>query len=94
MARPGKQEREHMSAVAALGCIACRNLGIPGTPAEIHHIRAGVGAGRRASHYDVLPLCFHHHSAQGVDGYHKYPETWQAKHGTEAELLDQVRGLL
>lgn len=89
-----KAEREHLGKVAALGCIACINLGYADTPAEIHHITTGTGMGQRASHYETIPLCYHHHSAMGVDGFHKHPETWQMKHGRELQLLEQVRGML
>jgi hypothetical protein len=91
---PTKAERDHLARVAALGCIACLNLGYTGTPAEIHHITKGAGMGQKASHFETIPLCFHHHSAQGQDGFHKYPETWQLKHGRELDLLEQVRGML
>jgi len=89
-----KAERDHMALVAALGCIACLNMGYVDTPPEIHHLMAGTGMGQRASHYQTIPLCFHHHSAQGQDGFHKQPETWQMKHGRELDLLEQVRGML
>ncbi len=89
-----KAEREHMATVAGLGCIACHNMGIPDSPAEIHHIRSGMGMGQRNSHWDVIPLCFHHHSAQGEDGFHKHPKTFQARHGTETELKRQVDDML
>ncbi len=89
-----KAEREHMRRVAELGCIACKNLGYDDTPAEIHHITTGTGMGQRASHFETIPLCWNHHSAQGHDGFHKYPETWQLKHGRELDLLEQVRGML
>ena len=89
-----KAEREHMSRVAELGCIVCTNTGYPDTPAEIHHIRAGAGTGQRSCHFRVLPLCFNHHSAQGHDGFHNSPKTWQERHGTEEQLLEQVEGML
>jgi len=38
-----KDEKKHLSAVAELGCAVCRRLGFLGTPAEIHHLRAGQG---------------------------------------------------
>lgn len=87
-------ERAHLDRVAALGCIACRNMGHQDTPAEIHHLLAGAGMGQRSPHWRVLPLCFHHHSAQGVDGIHGGVDTWEAVHGTEQELLAQVYSLL
>ena len=89
-----KEDREHLTKLAEVGCIVCRLELSVFTPAEIHHIRAGQGLAQRASDKDAIPLCFHHHSAQGVDGFHKHPKTWQEAHGTELELLDQTRRLL
>ena len=90
-----KAERAHLSAVAALGCIACRKLGFDDTPAEIHHIRAGKGVGQRASHYEALPLCPHHHRSGGHgEAFHAGKQTWQRKFGTESELLNEVYNLL
>jgi hypothetical protein len=89
-----KAEREYLSRVADLGCILCKHLGYEGTPAEIHHIRTGTGAGRRASHYDTLPLCPEHHRGQtglhglGTKGFAKKYQL------TELDLLAQVKDLL
>jgi hypothetical protein len=63
-----KQERAYMSAQADAGCILCRFLGLGNTPAEIHHLRHGVGAGQRNSNLMTIPLCPEHH--QGRTGYH------------------------
>jgi hypothetical protein len=87
-------ERKHMSRVAELGCMVCRRMGYEGTPAELHHPRAGTGAGRRASHMDVVPLCPRHH--RGSDGLHGlgtkgFPKHWGF---TEQDLLDDTRTLL
>lgn len=89
-------EREHMERVRALGCIigllfgrrsCCRKI-------EVHHL-TGAGMGKRASHYDTIPLCFSHHSAQtGLPfGYavHKGTRTFEIKFGTQRELLEEVR---
>ena len=89
-----KAEKEHLSKVAALGCIVCRHLGYEGTPAEIHHPRRGTGLGQRASHYDAIPLCPEHH--RGNTGIHGlgtkgFPKKWGF---TEADLLDEVKMLL
>lgn len=32
-----KAERQHLNAVAGMGCIVCRRLGYPGTPSERHY---------------------------------------------------------
>lgn len=78
-----KLEREHMGLVAAIGCIVCRS------PACIHHIRDGIGLGMRASHFETIPLCHHHH--QGVEGIHTLgTKIWQGKYGSERELLKKT----
>jgi hypothetical protein len=89
-----KAEKEHLSRVAALGCIVCRRLKFGTSPAEIHHIRSGTGGGRRASHFDVLPLCDRHHR-NGPDALHVMgSKAWQRVFGSEIELLEQVKEML
>ena len=90
-----KHDRKHMGRVAELGCVICRRMGFGPSPAEVHHIRAGTGAGKRASHYDTIPLCCAHHR-QGADGLHVMGrKAWERHHGvTELELLEDVRRLL
>ena len=89
-----KDEKRHLSAVAELGCAVCRRMGYEGTPAEIHHKRAGTGAGRRSSHYDAIPLCPEHH--RGATGLHGlgtkgFPKHWGFD---EEDLLQDTRLLL
>lgn len=60
--------KRHLSRVAALGCILCRHLGTPGTPAEIHHLREGQGVAQRGSDFTSIPLCPEHH--RGASGLH------------------------
>lgn len=87
-----KSESIHLDKVASLGCIICRRNGLH-TPPQIHHIRAGQGMGQRASHYETIPLCYHHH--QGEHGiHHMGTRAWEAKHGTERELLREVLELI
>jgi hypothetical protein len=88
------EERRYLSRVAELGCLVCRRMGYPGTPAEIHHKRAGTGAGRRSSHFDAMPLCPEHH--RGKTGLHGlgtkgFPKHWGFD---EDDLLQDVRDLL
>lgn len=89
------EERKHLSAVAGLGCQICRRNGYDDTPAEIHHIRTGTGAGRRASHFDTIGLCPLHHRL-GNDALHVMGRRrWEGHHGiTELELLAEVKALL
>lgn len=90
-----KAEKEHRNKVAALGCIVCLNRGNPDTPAQLHHIRAGQGMSQRAGEYEVIPLCPYHHQHGGLgNAIHAGQTTWEANHGSELELLFQVRELL
>jgi len=90
-----KQERIHLDRVARLGCIVCRDLGYDDSPAEIHHPRALAGMGQRASHYDAIGLCPAHHRTGGYGvAIHAGQKAWEAKFGTELELLEKVRALL
>ena len=86
-----KAEREHMGAVAALGCVVCRNLGFGETPAEVHHIGNGT-LGKKASNFETIPLCEVHHrnGGHGV-AVHAGRKTFEARYGTERELLEQTR---
>ena len=85
-----RADKQHLSDVASLGCIACRNAGLGPSLAEIHHVRTGSGMAQRAAHTRVLPLCPRHHRACYPTGFHAAPKSWQAEHGSEEALLAQV----
>lgn len=90
-----KDEKAHMGRVAALGCAICRMLGLGETPALVHHPRTGTGAGRRASHYDTIPLCPHHHDHTNESLHGLGRKAFEALFGiTELELVRQTRALL
>lgn len=90
-----KAEKAHLNALADIGCIVCLNLGYGKTPAEIHHIRHGVGIGQRNSHKNAIPLCHKHHRTGGYGiALHSGQKAFEAKYGTEVELLAQVNELL
>lgn len=90
-----KAELRHMDAVARLGCVVCRNLGYGFSPCEIHHVRMGNGMAQRAIHLDTIGLCPAHHRIGGHGvALHAGQRTWEAKFGTEAELLEQVRAAI
>ena len=87
-----KDEKRYLSRVTELGCIVCERLGFFGTPAEIHHVRFSQGTAQRANHYDVIPLCPHHHRNGGYgEAFHAGPKIWQEKFGFEKELLADVK---
>lgn len=79
-----KQEKVWMDKVASLGCYVCER------PAALHHIRPkGTGIGRRTSHFHVIPLCYDHH--QGQFSIHMAKKQFEAKYGTEQEILENVK---
>ncbi|WP_410015830.1 Ref family recombination enhancement nuclease [Sodalis sp. C49] len=87
-----KADRVYLSRVVAQGCIVCRNVGYGNSPAEIHHLRTGQGAGQRASHQTVIPLCPQHHRLGGYGvAIHAGQRQWESRYGTELQLLAQVR---
>ena len=89
MKKTTKADKVYMGRVAELGCIICQ------MPAEIHHIRSGMGLGQRNSHRNVLPLCHRHHrtGAHG-EAIHAGIKTWEYAHGSEAFLLNKVQELM
>jgi hypothetical protein len=84
-----KAEKARLAAVAALPCAVCGLEGV-----QVHHIRTGVGMGRKASHFETIPLCLDHHT--GNDGIHnRGRRAWEAMIGkSEMELLAETNYLL
>jgi len=88
-------DKVYMGLVAELGCIVCRNMGFPDSPAEVHHIKSGVGMGQKSSNFDVIPLCpTHHRNGDYGTAYHRGPKEFENRYGTELELLKQTKELL
>jgi hypothetical protein len=80
-----KAEKAHLTRLAEYGCVICRR------PAEIHHPLKGKGMGMKAGHFEAIPLCHTHHRTGGHGvAIHAGIKTWEANHGTEAELLERV----
>lgn len=81
-----KAERDRLSAVVALGCIACDDMGFPDSPAEVHH---QLGQGR--DNNKVIPLCptHHRHGGFGV-AIHDGTKTWETIYGTQESLVARV----
>ena len=80
-----KAEKAHMEKVRALGCIICGGI------AAVHHCLTGMGG--RKNHMKVIGLCYAHH--QGHDGIHTLGrKAWQAKHGSEQDLMAKVADLI
>lgn len=89
-----KAEKEYLSRVADVGCIACAIQGTPGTFAEIHHLRAGQGMSQRSDYHSAVGLCPAHH--RGTDhprtpSIHLAKRAFISRFGTEEQLLEEVR---
>ena len=90
-----KSEGEWMDAICQLGCIACREMGISGTPAEVHHLLKGA---RRIGHLFTIPLCTQHHRGGRNDAEivsrHPWRRAFESRYGTELELLEKTKELV
>lgn len=83
-----KAEKAHKSAVAALGCMLCKRLGLGETPAELHHLRTG-GWGK-GDYKTLFGLCPEHH--RGKTGIHGLgTKAFERHYGvTQQELLENT----
>lgn len=95
MSKPTKSERDHMARVASLPCVLCERLGQhQWTRTTVHHLRAGQGAGQRASNYLVVALCQDCHT-DGRLGMHGDRTLLRIANVDELDLLgDTIAGLL
>lgn len=91
MRRATRDDRQYMEAVAALGCVVCRNQGQGHQPAQVHHIRQAAGMGQRSPHTLTIPLCPEHHQTGGHGvAIHAGQRTWENLYGSELGLLAQT----
>lgn len=81
-----KKEKEYLDKVFRLGCGLCHKLGLGHTDPEIHHLREGVGAGQRNSHFLTIGLCPHHHR-HNIDGIHGQRRAFKLAGEDEMSLL-------
>jgi hypothetical protein len=105
-AKPGKRkptatEARWMAAIVDYGCVACRMDGLLVRGADgvyeaqrpaVHHILRG---GRRIGHLFTLPLCDPGHHQNGAElgliSRHPYKARFEARYGTEFELLAKLK---
>lgn len=50
--------------------------------------------GQKASHYDTIPLCEAHHQTSGNAIHLMGMRPWEAKYGTQRELIESTKGKL
>jgi hypothetical protein len=96
-AKPGKRsptviEQRWMDSIVEYGCVACRADGVAPRPTAVHHILRG---GQRIGHLFTLSLCDpgHHQGGEqfGLVSRHPYKARFEAKYGTELELLSLLK---
>ena len=92
---PSKKEKELWNAIAELGCIACRKDGRFNPYVSIHHCD---GRTKPGAHKKVLALCAGHHQdgsgAIDLIAVHPYKARFEAKYGTQEELMEETKNLL
>ena len=91
------------TALSDLGCCVCRRQFGVHTPCDPHHLKGHPwsSAGKRADDRHTIGLCKCHHTDGdgserfgGEVGYHYSPAEFEARYGTQAELLAYTDALL
>jgi hypothetical protein len=85
-----------MDRMGQLPCIACLKDGWTNHVISLHHID---GRTKPGAHFLVLPLCAEHHQQDDSDvrqriSVHGRKATFQARYGTERELLAECISLI
>ena len=89
-------EKVYWSRLASLGCIACMRDGVYQPLVSIHHVD---GRTKEGCHMLVLPLCAGHHqdgtgTNKSLVAVHPYKARFEAKYGTQQELMARCAALL
>ena len=86
----GQEALAYMGKVKALPCCVC---GAP-PPSIAHHCIHGRYGTRKASDFDVIPLCSAHHDYPQPDAIHSGKENWACKYGPDYTYIEQTRRLV
>lgn len=93
---PTAEEARFMDRMGQLPCIACLKDGWTNHSISLHHID---GRTKPGAHFLVIPLCGEHHQQDDSDirqriSVHGRKATFQARYGTERELLAECVEML
>ena len=93
---PTAEEALFMDRMGTLPCIACLKDGWANYVISLHHIDGRV---KPDAHRQILPLCGPHHQQDDTDprgriSVHGRKATFQARYGTERELLAECLEML
>ena len=83
--RGTKAAKAHIAAVKAMPCAVC---GAP-PPSDAHHCFHDRYGSRRASDFEVIPLCKAHHQ-DGPLAIHNAKAAWRAAYGPDYRYLPRV----
>ena len=88
-----KAQKALQTRIRALGCIVCHGEGVY-SECDLHHLLRG---GRRIGEDFVISLCPNHHrsglNTAEVISRHPWKRAFEAKYGTEFQLLEKTREL-
>lgn len=85
----------HLDAVRAAGCVVCLNFYGRYRRAEAHHVRDGQGTSMKATDHETAGLCYEHHRTGAFgEAVHNGTQTFQARYGTERQLVARTLELL
>jgi hypothetical protein len=90
-----KEDQALWDALASIGCICCLLDGRQNAFVSIHHI---AGRTQPGAHKKVIPLRAQHHQHDDTDpagriGVHPYRARFEAKYGSQLELLEKAKEL-
>jgi len=93
---PTADEARFMSAIAGLGCIACKKDGWHNPDVSVHHID---GRTKPGAHFLVLGLCAgHHQDGTGANptliAVHPYKARFEEHYGAQRALLAECVAML
>ena len=93
--KPSTDEQEWLTAICDLGCCVCLLFHETYSPCMPHHID---GKTKPGAHFKSIGLCHNHHQGGYDDDVcvsrHTNKTSFEAKYGTEKELLEQVKGIM
>lgn len=90
--RASKAGQDGLAYMRTVKCLPCAVCGSP-PPSDAHHVICGRYGSKRASDFDVIPLCKAHHQ-NGPDAIHRSKRRWIELFGLDTDYLDRTRRLV
>ena len=81
--------KAHLEAVKGLPCVICARPG----PSDAHHVFHGRYGARKASDFEVIPLCRWCHQ-DGPNSIHQAKDSWRKLNGSDFDYLSVVADML